>query len=54
MQGCSCKGAFQGTTPQKAYFVKCDADNNPQSSIELGASSISWSDLRRSIRRNSS
>ena len=22
------QGAFQGTTPQQAYFVKCDAENN--------------------------
>ena len=28
--------AFQGTTPQQAYFVKCDSENNPQSSIDLG------------------
>ena len=36
MQGLFLQGAFQGTTPQKAYFVKCDAENNPQSSIDLG------------------
>lgn len=36
MQGLFLQGAFQGTSPQQAYFVKCDADNNPQSSIDLG------------------
>ncbi len=34
------QGAFQGSTPQQAYFVKCDADNNPQSSIDLGIVNI--------------
>jgi uncharacterized protein len=36
MQGLFLQGAFQGTTPQQAYFVKCDGENNPQSSINLG------------------
>jgi phage tail sheath protein FI len=36
MQGLFLKGAFQGTTPQQAYFVKCDAENNPQANINLG------------------
>ena len=36
MQGLFLQGAFQGTTPQQAYFVKCDSENNPQSSIDLG------------------
>ena len=36
MQGLFQQGAFQGTTPQQAYFVKCDAENNPQSSIDMG------------------
>ncbi len=36
MQGLFLQGAFQGTTPQQAYFVKCDSENNPQSSIILG------------------
>jgi phage tail sheath protein FI len=36
MQGLFLQGAFQGTTAQQAYFVKCDADNNPQSSIDQG------------------
>jgi phage tail sheath protein FI len=34
------KGAFQGTSPQQAYFVKCDSENNPQSSIDLGIVNI--------------
>lgn len=40
MQDLFLKGAFQGTTPAQAYFVKCDADNNPQSSIDLGVVNI--------------
>jgi uncharacterized protein len=36
MQGLFLQGAFQGTTPQQAYFVKCDSENNPQSSIDMG------------------
>ena len=36
MQGLFLQGAFQGTTRQQAYFVKCDRENNPQSSINLG------------------
>jgi len=32
--------AFQGTTPAQAYFVKCDAQNNPQSSIDQGVVNI--------------
>jgi phage tail sheath protein FI len=40
MQGLFLQGAFQGTTPQQAYFVKCDGDNNPQSSIDQGIVNI--------------
>lgn len=40
MQSLFLQGAFQGTSPQQAYFVKCDADNNPQSSIDLGIVNI--------------
>jgi phage tail sheath protein FI len=40
MQGLFLQGAFQGTTPQQAYFVKCDAENNPQSSIDQGVVNI--------------
>jgi phage tail sheath protein FI len=40
MQGLFLQGAFQGSTPQQAYFVKCDSDNNPQSSIDQGIVNI--------------
>jgi phage tail sheath protein FI len=40
MQGLFLQGAFQGTTRQQAYFVKCDAENNPQSSIDQGIVNI--------------
>jgi phage tail sheath protein FI len=40
MRGLFLQGAFQGTTPQQAYFVKCDAENNPQASINLGIVNI--------------
>ena len=40
LQGLFLQGAFQGTTPQSAYFVKCDGENNPQSSINLGIVNI--------------
>ena len=40
MQGLFLQGAFQGTTPQQAYFVKCDAENNPQFSIDQGIVNI--------------
>ena len=40
MHGLFAQGAFQGTTPQQAYFVKCDAENNPQPSINLGIVNI--------------
>ena len=36
MQNLFKKGAFQGTTPKEAFFVKCDRENNPQSQIDLG------------------
>jgi phage tail sheath protein FI len=36
MQQLFLQQAFQGSTPQQAYFVKCDSENNPQSSINLG------------------
>jgi phage tail sheath protein FI len=34
------QGAFQGTTPQQAYFVQCDATTNPQATIDLGIVNI--------------
>jgi uncharacterized protein len=40
MQGLFLQGAFQGTAPQEAYFVKCDSENNPQSSIDQGLVNI--------------
>ena len=40
MQGLFLKGAFQGQTPSQAYFVKCDSENNPQSSIAQGIVNI--------------
>ena len=30
------KGAFQGSTPRDAYFVKCDKETTTQSDINLG------------------
>ena len=30
------RGAFQGSTPMQAFFVKCDRDTNPQENIDLG------------------
>lgn len=30
------QGAFQGKTPQEAYFVKCDKEVNPQNDIDRG------------------
>jgi phage tail sheath protein FI len=40
LQGLFLQGAFQGTTPDQAYFVKCDSENNPQSSINQGIVNI--------------
>jgi hypothetical protein len=40
MDGLFRQGAFQGRTADKAYFVKCDAENNPQSDIDLGIVNI--------------
>jgi phage tail sheath protein FI len=40
MQGLFQQGAFQGATSRQAYFVKCDAENNPQSSINRGVVNI--------------
>jgi phage tail sheath protein FI len=34
------QGAFQGSKPADAYLVQCDADNNPQSSINQGILNI--------------
>jgi len=40
LQGLFLQGAFAGTTPQQAYFVKCDAENNPPASIAQGIVNI--------------
>jgi phage tail sheath protein FI len=34
------QGAFQGTTPQDAYFVKCDKETTTQSDINNGIVNI--------------
>ncbi|MCU1682730.1 MAG: phage tail protein [Amycolatopsis sp.] len=34
------QGAFQGSTPQQAYKVTCDATNNPQNTIDQGIVNI--------------
>jgi uncharacterized protein len=34
------QGAFQGTTPNDAYYVKCDKETNPQADIDLGIVNI--------------
>jgi uncharacterized protein len=40
LQGLFLQGAFEGSTPAQAYFVKCDSENNPQSSIDQGIVNI--------------
>ena len=34
------QGAFQGSTPASAYFVKCDSDTTTQADIDLGVVNI--------------
>lgn len=34
------QGAFQGSTPRDAYFVKCDSETTPQADINLGIVNI--------------
>ena len=34
------QGAFQGSTPQQAFFVKCDGDTTVQSDIDNGIVNI--------------
>ena len=34
------EGGFLGSKPEQAYFVKCDAENNPQSGIDQGVVNI--------------
>jgi hypothetical protein len=40
MQTLFVQGAFQGSTPAQAYFVTCDASNNPQASVDQGVVNI--------------
>jgi len=40
MQGLFLQGAFAGSTPQQAYFVKCDGENNPPPSVAQGIVNI--------------
>jgi uncharacterized protein len=40
MHGLFRQGAFQGKTPQEAYFVKCDKETTPQDQINLGIVNI--------------
>jgi phage tail sheath protein FI len=40
MQGLFRQGAFQGTTPRQAYFVKCDRETTTQADINLGIVNI--------------
>lgn len=40
MQNLFRQGAFQGTTPREAYFVKCDSETTTQNDINLGIVNI--------------
>lgn len=40
MQTLFLKGAFQGTTPARAYFVKCDSETTTQADIDNGIVNI--------------
>lgn len=40
MQGLFRQGAFQGTSPKQAYFVKCDRETTTQADINLGIVNI--------------
>ncbi len=40
MQNLFRQGAFQGTTPKEAYFVKCDKETTTQNDINLGIVNI--------------
>ncbi len=40
MQGLFRQGAFQGSTPASAYFVKCDSDTTTQADINQGVVNI--------------
>jgi phage tail sheath protein FI len=40
MQNLFLQGAFQGSTPAAAYFVKCDSETTTQTDIDLGIVNI--------------
>ena len=40
MHGLFRQGAFQGSTPQQAYLVKCDSETTTQADIDLGVVNI--------------
>jgi len=40
MQNLFRQGAFQGSTPREAYFVKCDSETTTQNDIDLGIVNI--------------
>lgn len=40
MNGLFRQGAFAGTKASEAYFVKCDAENNPQNEIDKGVVTV--------------
>jgi phage tail sheath protein FI len=40
MQGLFRQGAFQGTSPRQAYFVKCDGETTTQNDIDQGIVNI--------------
>jgi hypothetical protein len=40
MQGLFRQGAFQGSTPREAYFVKCDSETTTQADIDRGIVNI--------------
>ena len=40
LQGLFRQGAFQGSTPRQAYFVKCDRETTTQADINLGIVNI--------------
>ena len=48
------QGAFQGTTPREAYFVKCDSETTTQTDINLRHRQHPSSASRRSSRPSSS
>ena len=53
MQGLFRQGAFQGTTPRDAYFVKCDSETTTQADINMGVVNIVVGFARLAGRRRS-